>query len=123
MPVSSMITRPSRQKPSSSQRSYWEVKAPWGVEQESLEQAISSILLPLNRSAKSEKAFRNSLLSLFLKKMITRNLLLKSATAILFSPSPFALTLSRGQDFEGPGIAQSEFWFQFSLSRSSASFQ
>ena len=61
MPVSSMITRPSRQKPSSSQRSYWEVKAPLGseqtgilqepdqlvfnqeavVEQESLEQAIS----------------------------------------------------------------------------------
>ena len=62
----------------------------------------TSILLPLNKSAKSEKALRNSLLSLFLKKMMTRNLPLKSATAILFSPSPFALTLSRGEDFEGP---------------------
>ena len=62
----------------------------------------TSILLPLNRSAKSEKALRNSLLSLFLKKMMTRNLPLKSATAIFFSPSPLALTLSRGEDFEGP---------------------
>jgi len=143
IPMSSMMMRPSRQKPLSSQRSYWEVKAPSGSEQigilqdpdqldfnqeeveeqESLEQPISSILLPLNRSAKSEKALRNSLLSLFLKKMMTRNLPLKSATAILFSPSPFALTLSRGEDFEGPGTAQSEFWFQLSLSRSSAEFQ
>ena len=65
IPVSSMRTKPSRQKPLSSQRSYWDVKAPWGSEQmgilhdpdqldfnqeevdeqESLEQAISCTVM------------------------------------------------------------------------------